>query len=54
MSSLDFTRNDLDWTGPILYGRADVPDAVARSCRLRGREVYRWEPPGRLVREICP
>jgi hypothetical protein len=54
MSSLDFTRNGLDLTGPILYGRADVPDAVARSCRLKGREVYRWEPPGRLVREICP
>ena len=53
-SSLDFTRNDLDWTGPILYGRADVPDAVARSCKLKGREVYRWEPPGRLVREVCP
>ena len=53
-NSLDFTRNDLDWTGPILYGRADVPDAVARSCRLRAREVYRWEPPGRLAREVCP
>ena len=54
MYSLDFTRNDLDLKGPILYGRADVPDAVARSCRLKGREVYRWEPPGRLVREVCP
>ena len=54
MYSLDFTRNDLDLNGPILYGRADVPDAVARSCRLKGREVYRWEPPGRLVREVCP
>ncbi len=53
-SSLDFTRNDLDLTGPILYGRADLPDAVARSCRLKGREVYLWQSPGRLVREVCP
>ena len=54
VSSLDLTRNDLDLKGPILYGRLDVPDAVARACRQPGREVYRWEPPGRLIREVCP
>jgi hypothetical protein len=54
MSSPDFTRNDLDLKGPILYGRLDVPDAVARACKLTGREVYRWELPGRLIREVCP
>ncbi len=50
----DFTRNDIDLKGPLLYANLDVPDAVARACKLEGREVYRWEPPGRLVREACP
>lgn len=53
-SSLDFTRNGVDLTGGVVYGRADVADSVARACRLAGRAVFRWEEPGRLVRETCP
>jgi hypothetical protein len=52
-SSLDFTRNDLDYKDRVLYGRADSPDAVSRACRMDGREVFRWEEPGRLVRTAC-
>ncbi len=52
-SSLDFTRNGIDLTGRTVYGRADVPDAVSRACRLDGRAVFVWEEPGRLVREDC-
>ena len=50
----DFTRNGLDYTAPVLYGRDDVPDAVQRACRLAGREVFRWVEPGRLMRVACP
>jgi hypothetical protein len=53
MRSLDFTRNDPCLAGLTPYGRADVPDAVARSCWLKGREASRWEPFGRLVQEVC-
>jgi hypothetical protein len=50
----DFTRNGSRWDSPILYGRADLPDAVARACRLGGRRVFEWEGPGRLVPATCP
>jgi hypothetical protein len=52
-SSSDFTRNDLDYDARVIFGRADAPDAIARACRLHGREVFRWEEPGRLVRVDC-
>lgn len=52
--SLDFTRNDINYDARALYGRANVPDAIARACRLGGREVFRWEEPDRLVRVVCP
>jgi hypothetical protein len=52
--SPEFTHNDIDYSGQLLYGRADLPDAVQRACRLEGREVFRWEEPGRLVRVVCP
>jgi hypothetical protein len=53
-ANLDFTRNDINYNAQVLYGRADVPDAVPRACRLDGREVFRWEGSGRLVRVVCP
>ena len=52
--SADFTRNPVGTDAPVLYGRADVPDAVRRACRFDGREVFLWEPPGRLARMHCP
>jgi hypothetical protein len=52
--SEDFVRNDIDFAGRVLFGRADAPDAVLRACRLDGREVYRWEAPGHLIRVVCP
>ena len=33
-SSLDFARGDVDYRDPVLFGRLDAPDAVARACRL--------------------
>lgn len=51
-SNRDFTRNGIDYDARVLFGRADAPDAAARACRL-GREVYRWEQPGRLVPVAC-
>ena len=53
-SSLDFTRNDLDYDTRTLYGRADATDAIARACRLDNREVFQWEEPGHLLRIACP
>jgi len=53
-ASLSFTRNDLDYTGPVLYGRSDLPDAIPRACRLGGRKVFQWVEPGRLVQVACP
>jgi hypothetical protein len=50
---LDFTRNDIDFNGRTLYGLGTLSDAVSRACQLGGREVFRWEEPGRLVRESC-
>ena len=52
--SRDFARNDVDYKGPVLYGRLDVPDALARACRLPGRAVFIWGGPGDLVRQNCP
>jgi hypothetical protein len=52
--SRDFARNDVDYKGPVLYGRLDVPDALARACRLPGRAVFIWGGPGDLVRQHCP
>ncbi len=52
--SLDFTRNGIDFSAPVLYGRADLPDAFQRACRQEGRDVFQWEPPGRMVQVVCP
>lgn len=53
MLNRDFNRNDFDLKGAVLYGRLDLPDALARACKQVGRDVYRWES-GRLLREDCP
>ena len=52
--ALDSARNDIDFSGPVLYGLADAPDAVARACRLGGRAVFHWRAPGGLERMGCP
>ena len=52
--ALDFTRNDIDYRGKVLYALGDVPDAAQRACRLSGRTVFRWEEPGRLIPVACP
>jgi hypothetical protein len=52
--SMDFTRNDASYSGPVLYGRADVDGALDRACRLPGRQVYRWIAVGRLEPLACP
>ena len=52
--SPDFTRNDPPFTGPILYVRDNVEDSIQRACRLPGRHVYRWVPPGGLQQVGCP
>jgi hypothetical protein len=52
--SLDFTRNDMFYSSPILYGRDDVDGALDRACRLPGRQVYRWIAVGRLEPLVCP
>ena len=52
--ALDSARNDIDFKGPVLYGLADAPDAVARACRLGGRAVFHWRAPGGLERMVCP
>jgi hypothetical protein len=52
--NLDFTRNDIDYNGSVLYGRGDLPDAIQRACQLPGRDVFRWEAPGRLTAMKCP
>jgi len=52
--SLDFTRNDPPFTGPILYARDNVEDSISRACRLPDRHVYRWVAPGELQQVGCP
>jgi hypothetical protein len=51
---MDFTRNDMFYSGPILYGRDDVDGALERACRLPGRQVYRWIAVGQLEPLACP
>lgn len=51
--SRDFVRNDVDYRDPVLYGRDDVPDSLARACRLTGRAVFIWTMPGVLERQTC-
>jgi hypothetical protein len=55
--SADFARNDLDFTAPILYGRADdggtrQPLYISRACTL-GRDVYVWQSSGTLMEVAC-
>lgn len=56
----DFMRNGPDLDGPVLFARADAPDALARACRLRpGVPGYTFslspsEPGGRLDPVPCP
>lgn len=52
--SRDFTRNLAGYQARTLFGRADLPDAVARACRLNGRLVLRWLAPGHLLPVACP
>jgi hypothetical protein len=52
--AMDFTRNDIDYSDKVLFGRGDLADAVQRACHLQGREVLRWERPGRYVPVVCP
>jgi hypothetical protein len=40
--SHDLDRNGTDFSDPLLYGRADEPQAAEIACRLPGRTVYRW------------
>jgi hypothetical protein len=50
----DFTRNGVDFTGPVLFARDDVPNAAALACTLPDRSVWRWTPPGQAVPVACP
>jgi hypothetical protein len=52
-NSLDFARNDVDFNGPVLYGRLDAPDALVRACRLPGRTVLVWRGPSEFIRADC-
>ena len=49
----DFTRNDLDYRSPVLYGNGLVAGAVGLACQLPGRHVYAWLAPGRFVEQKC-
>jgi hypothetical protein len=51
--SMDFTRNGTDFSGPILYGRADVPRAAELACGMRKRAVFIWRNAGDLQRIDC-
>jgi hypothetical protein len=51
--SSDFTRNDLDYDGQVIFGRSDADDAIQRACRLDGRKVFQWEGQGPLVPMTC-
>lgn len=52
-SNLDFARNDIDFAGPVLYGLANAPDAIARACALPGRAVFVWRGPNDLAAADC-
>jgi hypothetical protein len=50
----DFARGDVNYRDSVIYGRFDLPDAVARACRLPGgRTVYVWRGPADLARQEC-
>ena len=51
--SLDFARNDVDFSGPLLYGLMDAPDAIERACRLSGRAVLTWSASSALAPTAC-
>lgn len=51
--SLDFARNDVNFSGPLLYGLLDAPDAIERACRLGGRAVFTWSASSALARVAC-
>ena len=51
--SLDFARNDVDFSEPLLYGLLDAPDAIERACRLGGRAVLTWSASSALVPAAC-
>jgi hypothetical protein len=56
--SSDFTRNGVDVTGDIIYGRADqvfkyrTPFTLL-ACEVAGRHLYLWREPGELVPVVC-
>ncbi|MDE2197462.1 MAG: glycosyltransferase family 39 protein [Rhodospirillales bacterium] len=58
--SFDMMHNDPDLAGRVIYMHADVPDALARGCRmLPGARAYRFElnrawPDGHLLPLACP
>ena len=52
--SLDFTRNDPSFTGPVLFARYNTEHSVLRACQLPDRNVYRWITPGKLQAMTCP
>jgi hypothetical protein len=54
----DFTRNGVDFTAPVLYGRADdagqsQADYLALACSLSPRTIYLWRAPGLLETVAC-
>ncbi len=49
----DFTRNDMDYAAPVLYGNGTAPNAVALACRMPGRHVYEWDGLGRYTEQKC-
>ena len=51
--SLDFARNDVDFSGPLLYGLLDAPDAIERACRLGARAVFTWSASNTIVPAAC-
>ena len=50
----EFSRNDLDFHNPVLYGRGDKPQLWRLACTLPGRHLYLWEGPGSLRPLPCP
>jgi hypothetical protein len=57
--AMDFARNGTEFEGPVLFGRGDLPDSLARACRLfPGADVEffsldRQHPDGRLTPAAC-
>jgi len=50
----DFTRNDLLFNNPVLYGRGDEARFLQLACTLHGRHVYLWQGPAELKPIACP